>query len=273
MADSILNFMNGEVSKYIIPDIQKLIALRPQGAEGTAGCTIPTAMLLFATIDLFGYLIRDDCREPKNDNTKGNLRALFYHPLGNFPSDYIDRLDTLVYLFRHGLMHQVFPKMAGIQKNGFNSPLFVFFNNQDHLNVDRFSRDVIDMLSNFKSNLSQPKWTDLCDKMSKRLSEAPRPQGGASKKPVEGDCIPLAPAPHSSPSTGRGILRGGIHKLEGGIKNGICNRNFSCRCSCFWDCLFSAAHMRVLSCKILSNPSHVRHWPCEGFLNGAGVCR
>jgi hypothetical protein len=43
-------------------------------------------------------------------------------------------------------------------------------------------------------------------------SEAPRPQGGASKKPVEGDCIPLAPAPHSSPSTGRGILRGGIHK-------------------------------------------------------------
>jgi hypothetical protein len=36
MEDSILNFMKGEISKYIIPDIQRLIALRPQGSEGTA---------------------------------------------------------------------------------------------------------------------------------------------------------------------------------------------------------------------------------------------
>jgi len=38
-------------------------------------------------------------------------------------------------------------------------------------------------------------------------SELPRPQGGASKNLNEGVCIHLAPAPHSSPSTGRGILR------------------------------------------------------------------
>ena len=142
MEDSILNFINGEISKYIIPDIQRLNALRPQGSEETAGCTIPTAMLLFATTDLFGYLIRDDCRKPKLEDTKGNLKVLFSHPIGNFPSEYTDRLDTLVYLFRHGLMHQVFPKMAGIHKNGTNSPLFSFFNNLDHLNVDTFSNDV-----------------------------------------------------------------------------------------------------------------------------------
>lgn len=182
MEDSILNFMKGEVSKYIIPDIRRLIALRPQGAERTAGCTIPTAMLLFATIDLFGYLIRDDCRKPKIDDTKGSLRALFSHPLGNFPSEYRDRIDTLVYLFRHGLMHQVFPKMAGIQKNGLNSPLFVFFDNLDHLNVDRFSRDVVDMLFNFKNNLSQPNWAGLCDQMSKRLNKM------AEKDYYEMDC-------------------------------------------------------------------------------------
>lgn len=171
MEDSILNFMKGEISKYIIPDIQRLIALRPQGAEGTAGCTIPTAMLLFATIDLFGYLIRDDCRKPKIDDTKGNLKSLFSHPLGNFPPEYADRLETLVYLFRHGLMHQVFPKMAGIQKSGPSSPLFSFFDDLDHLNVDRFSKDVIEMILSLKNNLSQPKWAGSCDQMSKRLNK------------------------------------------------------------------------------------------------------
>jgi hypothetical protein len=61
--------------------------------------------------------------------------------------------------------------MTGIQKNGPISPLFSFFNNLDHLNVDRFSKDVIEMISNFKINLSQPKWTDLCCQMSKRLNK------------------------------------------------------------------------------------------------------
>ena len=170
MQDSILNFLNGEISKYIIPDIQKLNGLRPQGREGTAGCTIPTAMLLFATVDLFGYLIRDDCRKPKLDDTKANLKALFSHQLGNFSSEYTERLNILVYLFRHGLMHQVFPKMAGIQKNGSNSQLFSFFDDLDHLNVDRFSKDVLEMISNFKNNLSKPEWAALCDQMSKRLN-------------------------------------------------------------------------------------------------------
>ena len=171
MEDSILNFINGEMSKYIIPYIQRLNSLRPQGREGTAGCTIPTAMLLFATADLFGYLIRNDCRNPKLDDTKANLKALFSHPLGNFPSEYADRLNILVYLFRHGLMHQVFPKMAGMQKKGPNSPLFSFFDDLDHLNVGRFSEDILEMISNFKKNLSKPEWATLCDQMSKRLNK------------------------------------------------------------------------------------------------------
>jgi hypothetical protein len=35
----------------------------------------------------------------------------------------------------------------------------------------------------------------------------PAHRAGHLKKLDEGDCIPLPPAPHSSPSTGRGILR------------------------------------------------------------------
>jgi len=40
----------------------------------------------------------------------------------------------------------------------------------------------------------------------------PAHRAGHLKKPDEGDCIPLPPAPHSSPSTGRGILREGFIK-------------------------------------------------------------
>jgi hypothetical protein len=171
MTDSILNFMNGEVTKYLIPDINRLSALRPQGAEGAAGCAIPTAMLLFATTDLFGFLVRDDSRNPKLDDTKANLKAIFSHPLGDFASEYTDRLATLVYLYRHGLMHQIFPKAAGIRKPGTTSRLFDFIDGLDHLNVDRFTIDVVKMFVNFKDSLPKPEWANLRTQMSQRLDE------------------------------------------------------------------------------------------------------
>jgi len=42
----------------------------------------------------------------------------------------------------------------------------------------------------------------------------PAHRAGHLKKRDEGNCIPLTPAPHSSPSTGRGILREGFIKRE-----------------------------------------------------------
>jgi hypothetical protein len=52
MSESILNFLDGEVTKYLIPDIERMRKLKPQGPEGLAACTIPTAMLLFVIVDL-----------------------------------------------------------------------------------------------------------------------------------------------------------------------------------------------------------------------------
>ena len=68
MSERILNFLNGEVKKYLIPDIERLEKLRPQGPEGLAACTIPTAMFLFVIVDLFGYLVRNDSKKPKLDD-------------------------------------------------------------------------------------------------------------------------------------------------------------------------------------------------------------
>jgi len=163
------NFLHGEITKYIIPDLERLLRLRPRRPDGLAGCTIPTAMLLFAITDLFGFLVRKDSRNPKIEDTKGNFKAIFSHPLASFPNEYLARLDTLVYLFRNGLMHQIFPKACGIAKAGKRAPLFDSFDGLDHLNVDCLAKDVLSMIFNFRDHISDYDWTDLRTQMSRRL--------------------------------------------------------------------------------------------------------
>jgi len=126
-------------------------------------------MLLFVIVDLFGYLVRQDSRHPKLDDTDGNLRAIFTHPLMGFSSEYNERLKTLVGLFRNGLMHQIFPKAAGIRKAGNTDHLFDRFDGIDHLNVDLFSVDVLTMLRNLPWHLRESEWDNLREQMSKRL--------------------------------------------------------------------------------------------------------
>jgi len=169
MSERILNFLTGEVKKYLIPDIERLEELRPQGPEGLAACTIPTAMFLFVIVDLFGYLVRNDSKKPKLDDTEGNLRAIFAHPLSKFSSEYNQRLKTLVGLFRNGLMHQIFPKAAGIRKAGNKDHLFDRFDGFDHLNVDRFSADVLTLIRSLCESLPASEWTGLRKQMSERL--------------------------------------------------------------------------------------------------------
>jgi len=171
VATRVENFLHCEVLKYLMPDIQRLTTLRPQGLEGLGACAIPEAMLLFALTDLFGFLVRTDCKKPKIEDTKRNLKAIFVHELGKFPAEYKAKSDTLAGLYRHGLMHQVFPKAAGIRKAGPNKALFHRFDYLDHLNVDRFAMDVIRMLESFTSEIPLPEWRSLRDEMSYRLDQ------------------------------------------------------------------------------------------------------
>jgi hypothetical protein len=169
MRERILDYLTFEVKKYIIPDIERLEKLRPQGHEGLAACAIPTALFLFVIVDFFGYLVRIDSKKPKLDDTEGNLRAIFAHPLSKFSSEYTKRLKMLVGLFRNGLMHQIFPKAAGIRKAPNIDHLFDRFKGLDHLNVDRFSADVLTMIRSLCKSLPAPEWTDLREQMSERL--------------------------------------------------------------------------------------------------------
>ncbi len=60
----VLSFFDAEVSMYILKDIEKLNEIRPD-KDGLCGCTVPLALMLFAVVDFFGYLTRDDVNPRK----------------------------------------------------------------------------------------------------------------------------------------------------------------------------------------------------------------
>ncbi len=69
----VLGFFDNEVSMYILKDIDRLTnEIRPDKDTGLRGCTVALAMMLFAIIDLFGYLTRDD-NNPRKTDTLGNF--------------------------------------------------------------------------------------------------------------------------------------------------------------------------------------------------------
>lgn len=80
----------------------------------------------------------------------------------------------LVGLFRNGLLHQIFPKAAGIMKSGRTDRLFYKHENLDHLNVDRLSDDVFKMLRKLNQDLRMPEWVTLRLQMSERLDKIAR---------------------------------------------------------------------------------------------------
>jgi hypothetical protein len=66
-------------------------------------------------------------------------------------------------------MHQIFPKAAGVRKAGNTDHLFDRFDGLDHLNVDRFSVDVLTMIRNLCQHLREAEWINLQQQMSERL--------------------------------------------------------------------------------------------------------
>jgi hypothetical protein len=174
MATRIEKFLDKEVQDYLIADIECLLKMRPDH-NGLKGCTIPTAMFLFATIELFGFLVK--AAPASITATAPNIEACFRHPISGFPTEYTKRSKTLVCLCRHGLMHQIFPKRLGVRKSISASnpdclpPLFETVNGHEQLNVDRFGNDVLAMLKNFTVKIADPCWKDLKKQMSERLDQ------------------------------------------------------------------------------------------------------
>ena len=161
------NFFDTEISMYVLPDIDRLTnEIRPD-SRGLGGCTVPLAMMLFALIDLFGFLRRSDEGANKTD-TRRNFEYLLSES-DYFPGIYAENWERILKLFRHGVIHQFFPKASGIAKAGENRPLIYEENNIPVLNIDILSRDLVSAISQIKRGVVQGNDQELIVRMNGRL--------------------------------------------------------------------------------------------------------
>lgn len=162
-------FFDSEVSMYILGDIDRLTnEIRPDRNTGLCGCTVPLAMTLFAVIDLFGYLTRDGAY-PKKTDTCGNFKYLMSEKANFFPKIYNENYKKIVKLFRHGLIHQFFPKASAIAKAGLDVPLIFETQAITTLNVDILSKDVKAALEKIRNSIVVNHDSNLAERMCNRL--------------------------------------------------------------------------------------------------------
>lgn len=141
----VLQFFDDEVEKYVLQDLSRLSEIRPDPKTGLGGCTVPQAMLLFAVLDLFGYLVNENPGASKT-RTLDNYRAIFSSKHGLLPMQYEEETERIVKLFRHGIMHQFFPKASAVVKVPDKMPLIFPTKGILCLNVDKLSEDVVNVI-------------------------------------------------------------------------------------------------------------------------------
>ena len=165
---ALANFFKTVISYYIVPDLKRLRhEVRPQGEQAQAGCAIPTAMLAISVLDILGYLMRTEVNAKKHETGKNIKHFLCNTSL--FPNVYEKWSDIIVELFRHGIMHQIFPKACGIAKPSPANHQIIFYTDKDtpNLNVDVLVDDLLTALEKLQTMVqSDP---DLAQRMNQRL--------------------------------------------------------------------------------------------------------
>ena len=160
----VVGFFTNEIERYVVGDLIRLSQIRPDEETGLRGCAVPQAMLVFATLNLFGYLIN----EKETTGTSKSFKAIFSSKHGLFPTTYEEEGDRIVGLFRDGMMHQFFPKASAVAKVGEDMPLIL---SQDTpcLNVDRLSKDVINAIRELCQRVASGNHDDLTERINRRL--------------------------------------------------------------------------------------------------------
>lgn len=163
------SFFDNEICNFVLPDIDRLTnEIRPN-EQGLRGCAVPLSMMLFSLIDLFGFLMQPDQNANKR-NTRRNFEYLLSES-GYFTETYSANLHMILTLFRHGIMHQFFPKASGIAKAGDNKPLIFVNENIPTLNVDVLSADLVRAIDHIRANVLNGNDSDLILRMNNRLDE------------------------------------------------------------------------------------------------------
>ncbi len=142
--ERVKGFFAGEISQYLIADLQRMA-----GIQDAPHLTIPESLAVFSALDFLGFLMRPDFKDEGDvdfsaalqgqksgeeiaeadanavkritqeaSRTSENLRYMCEVWLSASTPEYADPLNLalLTILFRHGGVHQFFPKIGEIGK-------------------------------------------------------------------------------------------------------------------------------------------------------------
>ena len=162
----VVEFFRAEIGTFVMRDLASLRVVKslPMNSDTIGWCAAPLAQTLFAVLDLLGYLVRPEEGAKKTDTLK-NINAVLSDS-ALFSIEYRNHADVLVKQYRHGLIHQFFPKAAGIARLGEDGPLFVA---GPCLNVDRLEKDSIVAIQKLASLIRSHAYESLCEQIFDRL--------------------------------------------------------------------------------------------------------
>jgi len=186
------NFFKTVISYYIVPDLKRLRhEVRPQGEQALAGCAIPTAMLAISVLEILGFLMRPEVNLKKHE-TGENIKH-FLCKTALFPDQYQKAANVIVELFRHGMMHQIFPKACGIAKPSLANDQIIFCTDKDtpNLNVDVLVDDLLIALEKLQTMVQSD--SDLAQRMNNRLKFIQEKDIEAFQKVIDDEHISSAP--------------------------------------------------------------------------------
>lgn len=119
------------------------------GTPTNCRATIPFALMIFSCMDILGFVIKGGDHKA----TKKNIEE-FYKFVSSRPPQ--DELDCLVNLFRHGLVHNYFPKLGQSISYHSKNPSTLFFADGSGicLNVNVLEKHLKEGFENIKANES-----------------------------------------------------------------------------------------------------------------------
>lgn len=108
----IQKIFEGHIFKDVLTDLKILDSIQPE-IHGNS-CAVPTAMLIFSTLDFIGYMLRK--RGSWSDSSANIKAALKYK--NYFPKSYDQLIKVVGTVYRNGMMHGFYPQEHNSQLYG-----------------------------------------------------------------------------------------------------------------------------------------------------------
>lgn len=166
MKEEIKSFYKLFIKGFLVGDIEILQKIQPNSDTNLQGCTIPLAMSVISGIDLLGHIFGEN---KKADESENHIKEFFRITTPLFGDLYSAETINKIVNYRHGMMHNFFPKFKnlsiGICKSN-STNLFENHNGIESLNVTKFTNDFLQSIDFFEEVIESSNDVVFFDKIN-----------------------------------------------------------------------------------------------------------